>query len=219
LIQRRAIIGVVLAVAIPVLSGCGLEVQEETSHETSPIQGTNASIGSIGVRNAFVTYDAPTGIQPLATTPPGVPGAGNSGPGYLVVTLVNNGPKRDQLTGVSSQLGAITVRAVDTHANQGQVGPVNPSAPVTLLPGVPITFGTPALGGNGGSTLRIATGATPGTSGTEIKVQFSFTNAGTATVQVPVVVAGGVTVDPTQTVPAPTSTETVPGEGLQPAGD
>jgi copper(I)-binding protein len=215
LIQRRAIIGVVLAVAIPVLSGCGLEVQEETSHETSPIQGTNASIGTIGVRNAFVTYGAPSGIQPLATTPPGVPGAGNSGPGYLVVTLVNNGPKRDELTGVSSQLGAITVHAVDTHL-QNQV--TNQSA-ATLLPGIPVTFGTPSLGADNGSTLQIATGAAAGTSGTEVKVQFTFANAGTATVQVPVVVAGGVTVDPTQTVPVPTSTETVPGEGLQPAGD
>jgi periplasmic copper chaperone A len=203
LIQRRAIIGVVLAVAIPVLSGCGLEVQEETSHETSPIQGTNATIGSIGVRDAFVTYDAPTGIQPLATAPPGTPGAGNSGTGYVVVTLVNNGPKREQLTGVTSQLGTITV---------------NPGT-VTLLPGVPVAFGTPDLGGNNGSTLQIATGGTPGTSGTEVPVQFSFSTAGTATVQVPVVVAGGVTVDPTQTVPAPTSTETVPGDGLKPAGD
>jgi copper(I)-binding protein len=216
LIQRRAIIGVVLAAAIPVLSGCGLEVAEETSHETSPIQGTNASIGSIGVRDAFVTYDAPTGIQPLATTPPGVPGAGNSGTGYLVVTLVNNGPKRDQLTGVNSQLGAISVNSANANAQPDQTGAANP---VTLLPGIPVTFGTPDLGGGNGSTLQIATGATPGTSGTEVKVQFTFTNAGAATVQVPVVVAGNVTVDPTQTVPAPTSTETVPGEGLQPAGD
>jgi hypothetical protein len=50
-------------------------------------------------------------------------------------------------------------------------------------------------------------------------VQFTFANSGTETLQVPVVVAGNVTVDPTQTVPVPTSTETVPGEGLQPAGD
>jgi copper(I)-binding protein len=219
LIQRRAIIGVVLAVAIPVLSGCGLEVQEETSHETSPIQGTNASVGSIGVRNAFVTYDAPTGIQPLASTPPGVPGSGNTGTGFLVVTLVNNGSKRDVLTGVSSQLGAITVHGVDQNAGSNPTQPVTSSSPVTLLPGIPVTFGTPALGGDNGSTLQIATGAKSGTSGTEIKVQFTFTNAGTATVQVPVVVAGNVTVDPTQTVPVPTTTETVPGEGLQPAPD
>jgi copper(I)-binding protein len=219
LIQRRAIIGVVLAAAIPVLSGCGLEVAEETSHEASPIQGTNASIGTIGVRDAFVTYDAPSGIQPLATTPPGVPGAGNTGPGYLVVTLVNNGPKRDTLTGVSSQLGSVTVHAVDDHhLNAEQTGAANPSA-ATLLPGIPVTFGTPDLGGDNGSTLQIATGGAAGTSGTEIKVQFTFANAGTATVLVPVVVAGDVSVDPTQTVPAPTSIETVPGEGLKPAGD
>jgi copper(I)-binding protein len=217
-IPRRAVIGVVLAVAIPVLSGCGLEVQEETSHETSPIQASNATIGSIGVRNAFVTYDPQGGSQPLATTPP-VPGAGNTGPGYLVVTLVNNGPKRDELTGVTSRLGTVTVHPVANHGNSAQTGPVNPSAPVTLLPGVPVTFGTPALGGAGGPTLRIATAGTPGTSGTDVPVQFSFATAGTATVQVPVVVSGNVTVNPSQTVPAPTSTETVPSEGLQPAAD
>jgi copper(I)-binding protein len=211
LIQRRAIIGVVLAAAILALSSCGLEVKEETTRETSPIQATNVSIGSIDVRDAFVTYDTQTGIQPLATTPPGVPGAG-SGSGYLVVTLVNNGSKRDQFTGVTSPLGAITV-----EPDPQQTGPVNPSATVTLLPGVPVAFGAPTLGSTG-PTLLI-NGATPAAAGTDVQVQFSFANSGTSTVQVPVVLGQNVTVNPTQIVPKPTTTETLPSEGLKPASD
>jgi copper(I)-binding protein len=211
LIQRRAITGVVLAAAILVLSSCGLEVKEETSHETSPIQATNGSIGSIDVRDAFVTYDDNTGIQPLATTPPGVPGAG-SGSGYLVVTLVNNGSKRDQLTGVTSPLGTINV-----SANPLQTGPTGNSGTVTLLPGVPVAFGAPSLGSTG--QMLLINGGTPATLGTDVRVQFSFTNSGTATVQVPVVAGQDVTVNPTQVVPSPTTTETLPSEGLKPASD
>jgi hypothetical protein len=218
LIQRRAVIGVVLAVAIPVLSGCGLEVHEETSHETSPIQATNAAVGTIEVRNAFVTYDASTGIQPQATAPTGTPGSGNSGPGYLVVTLVNNGSTRDVLTGVGSQLGTVTVHQASQSSGSSSTQSTS-SDSVTLLPGIPVTFGTPSLGGTNSSTMQLSSGGATGTTGTEVRVQFRFANAGSLTALVPVVASGGVTVDPTQTVPAPTSTETVPSEGLQPASD
>jgi copper(I)-binding protein len=213
-ISRRAIIGVVLAAAIPLLSSCGLEVKEETSHENSPVQATDVSIGSIDIRDAFVTYDQ-TGIQPLASTPPGVPGAGagDSGPGYLVVTLVNNGKKTDDFTGATSPLGTITLQA-----DPQQIGPVNPSSAVTLRPGVPVAFGSPSVGSTG-SMLRIAQGGTPATVGTDVAVQFSFTNNGTATLQVPVVDSANISVDPTQTVPVPTSTETLPSEGIKPASD
>jgi copper(I)-binding protein len=211
-ISRRAVIGVVLAAAIPLLSSCGLEVKEETSRESSPVQATDVSVGPIDIRDAFVTYDQ-TGIQPLASTPPGVPGAGDSGPGYLVVTLVNNGKQADHFTGATSPLGTITLQA-----DPQQTGPVSRSSAVTLLPGVPVAFGSPSVGSTG-SMLRIAQGGTPGTVGTDVRVQFSFTNAGTANLQVPVVDSANITVDPRQTVPVPTSTETLPSEGIKPASD
>jgi copper(I)-binding protein len=211
-ISRRAIIGVVLAAAIPLLSSCGLEVKEETSRESSPVQATDVSVGPIDIRDAFLTYDPQSAIQPLASTPPGVPGAGDSGPGYLVVTLINNGTKTDHFTGATSPLGAITVQASpQLH------GPVNSSS-VALLPGVPVAFGSPSVGSTG-ALLRIAQGGTPATVGTEVRVQFSFTDAGTATLQVPVVDSANITVDPTQTVPVPTATETLPSEGIKPASD
>jgi copper(I)-binding protein len=217
-ISRRAVIGVVLAAAIPLLSSCGLEVKEETSRENSPVQATDISVGSIDIRDAFVTYAPQTGIQPLASTPPGVPGAGNSGPGYVVVTLVNNGKKADHFTGATSPLGTITMQPSPQQANPGQIGPVNPSGPVLLRPGVPVAFGAPSVGSTG-STLLIAPGSTPGTLGTDVQVRFSFTNNGAATVQLPVVDSANITVDPTQTVPVPTSTETLPSEGIKPASD
>lgn len=213
MISRRAIIGVVLAAAIPLLSSCGLEVKEETSREGSPVQATDISVGSIDIRDAFVTYDSQTGIQPLGSSTPVVPGAGNSGTGYIVVTLVNNGRTTDHFTGATSPLGTITVQS-DVHLGAGS----SSASGITLLPGVPVTFGSPSVGSTG-SMLRIAEGGTPATTGTEVRVQFSFANAGTATVQVPVVDSGNITVDPTQTIPVPTSTETLPSEGLKPASD
>jgi copper(I)-binding protein len=210
-ISRRAIIGVVLAAAIPLLSSCGLEVKEETSRENSPVQATDISVGSIDIRDAFVTYDPQTGIQPLASTPPGVPA--DSGPGYLVVTLVNHGKQTDLFTGATSPLGTITLQA-----DPQQIGAVNPSSAVALPPGVPVAFGSPSVGSTA-SMLRIAQGGTPGTVGTDVRVRFSFSNNGTATVQVPVVDSANISVDPTQTVPVPTSTETLPSEGLKPASE
>jgi copper(I)-binding protein len=212
-IQRRAIIGVVLAAAIPVLSSCGLEVKDETSRESSPVQAADISVGAIDVRDAFVTYDPQGGIQPLASNPPGVPGAGSVGQGYLVVTLVNNGTKPDEFTGATSPLGTITM-----SGNPQQTAPANASAGVLLRPGVPVTFGSPALGGTG-ATLQIAAGGTPATTGTSVRVQFSFTNAGSSTASVPVVASQDVTVGPTQVIPTPTATQTLPTEGLKPADD
>jgi copper(I)-binding protein len=212
-IQRRAIIGVVLAAAIPVLSSCGLEVKDETSRESSPVQAADTSVGAIDVRDAFVTYDPQSGIQPLASASPGVPGAANAGQGFLVVTLVNNGTKPDDFTGATSPLGTIALQG-----NPQQASPVNPASTVTLLPGVPVTFGAPTLGSTG-STLQIAAGGTPATTGTDVQVQFSFTNAGSSTVAVPVVDSQDVTSGATQVIPTPTSTETLPSEGLKPADD
>jgi copper(I)-binding protein len=212
-ISRRAIIGVVLAAAIPLLSSCGLEVKEETSREKSPVQATDFSVGPVEIRDAFVTYDQSSGIQPLASNPAGAPGAGDAGTGYVVVTLVNNGRRIDYFTGATSPLGAIT-----PQTSLSVPGSVNSPLGFKLLPGIPVEFGAPSVGSTG-AMLRIAGGGTPAAVGTEVRVTFNFRNAGSATVQVPVVDSQNITVDPRQTVPVPTSTETLPSEGLKPASD
>jgi hypothetical protein len=189
-IQRRALIGVVLAAAIPVLSGCGLEVSDETSKEQSSVQATDFSVGSIDVRDAFITY-------PAATSTTG------TSRGYLVVTFVNNGTTIDEFTGATTSLGAVSV------TGSGSAGPGSGNAAsgaVTLLPGT-------------GPTLRIAAG-TPASVGTTVPVQFSFTTSGTGTAQLPIVNTLGETVLPTQSIPAPRSTDVLPSPaGLSPAND
>jgi hypothetical protein len=201
-IQRRALIGVVLAAAIPVLSGCGLEVSDETSKEQSSVQATDFSVGSIDVRDAFITY-------PAATSTTG------TSRGYLVVTFVNNGTTIDEFTGATTSLGAVSV------TGSGSAGPGSGNAAsgaVTLLPGVPVAFGAPTLGSTG-PTLRIAAG-TPASVGTTVPVQFSFTTSGTGTAQLPIVNTLGETVLPTQSIPAPRSTDVLPSPaGLSPAND
>jgi copper(I)-binding protein len=200
-IKRRALIGVFLVAAIPVLSGCGLEVKDETSKESSPVQARDVSVGAIDVRNAFITYDTLPAPNPNVEEPLPVATASGSG-GYLVVTLVNNGVKQDALTGVSSPLGTIT--------------PTGGSL-VRLLPGIPVAFGSPGTA-SAGPYLNVAS-VNPAADGTNILVRFTFANAGSLTVPVPVVETENNSTHLTYPLPTPTSTETLPSEGLQPAPD
>jgi copper(I)-binding protein len=200
-IQRRALIGVFLVAAIPVLSGCGLEVKNETSKEKSPIQATNVSVGAVAVRNAFITYDTQAAPNQNIEEPLPVATAASAG-GFLVITLVNNGRRADELTSVSSPLGAITATS---------------GFPVRLLPGVPVSFGSPGTA-SAGPYLTIAS-VNPAADATNIAVQFSFANAGTRIVPVPVVETTNNSTKLTYPLPTPTATETLPSEGLQPAPD
>jgi copper(I)-binding protein len=198
-IQRRAVVGAVLVAAILALSGCGLEVKDETSREQSPIQAKNVSIGAIDVRDAFITYPTTQSTGPGEEAPLPIE---TGGTGYLVVTIVNNGTKPDTLTGVTSPLGTLTMSG-------GQ-------STVQLLPGIPVAFGAPQFGGTG-PTLQLAPGGTAATEGTNVPVTFSFAGSGSRTVPVPVVESDDITTAPTRAVPTPTTTETLPSEGLQPA--
>jgi copper(I)-binding protein len=203
-IQRRALIGVVLVAAIPVLTGCGLEVKDETSKETSPVQATDVSIGAIDVRDAFITYNTASGASGLASENPLPLATSGTGAelGYLVVTLVNNASRPDALVSVATSLG--TIKSTGT-------------SPTQLLPGVPVSFGAPETGGTG-AMLEVSAG-TPAIPGTNVPVTFSFANVGSRTIPVPVVVTNDSSTVPTQAVPTPTTTETLPSEGLQPAPD
>lgn len=204
MIQRRAIIGVVLLAAIPALTGCGLEVKDETSREQSPVQARDVAIGAIDVRDAFITYPTASTAAPTEETPlPVATSTSGSTTGYLVVTLVNNGRRPDTLTGITSPLGTIS-------ASGG-------GSAVQLLPGIPVAFGAPQLGGTGPS-LQVSS-TTPATEGTNVLVDFSFANAGSVTVPVPVVESDDTTTVPNQAIPTPSTRETLPSEGLKPATD
>lgn len=187
----RATVLAALALATPVLAGCGIEAKDETSKEHATIQAASDHIGAIRIRNAFITS---------------IPGAGQvtkSGAtrSYLVVTLINNGTTADTFTGVSTSLGA----AVLTPASGATTG----KSGVTLPPGVVVQISDPAI--NPTAPTLVITGSSAAV-GTTQQVTFSFANAGTTgPISVPVVDPGG-SLSPTRVIPTTQITPTPPIE-------
>lgn len=191
---RRAAVAVVLSLAVPVLTGCGLEAKDETSKERSQIQAAADQIGGIRIRNAFIT--APLVSLPAVSgtsTKPGPPGPS----AYLVVTLVNDGPT-DVLTGISTTIGVGTLS----------------SGSVTLPRGVVVQISDPDL--DPSAPAIAISGKTP-TVDTTVPVKFEFTTAGeTSQIQVPVVTPP-TGMGPTQVIP--TTRATPPAEDAPLASD
>ncbi|HWC35242.1 MAG TPA: hypothetical protein VG650_10480 [Mycobacteriales bacterium] len=190
-VPQRAIVLAALALATPVLAGCGIEAKDETSKEHSQIQAASNHIGAIRIRNAYITT-LTGGAQQTAT------GASKS---YLVVTLVNNGTRPDAFTGASTGLGVTTLNA-GPSATVGTSG-------VPLPPGVPVQISTPEINPDA-PTLTI-TGASP-TVGTTQLVSFSFAKAGTTRQLAVPVVSPGRGLSPTQVIPTDQATFATPIE-------
>jgi copper(I)-binding protein len=189
-IARRASVLVALALATPVLAGCGIEAKDETSKEHTQIQAASSHIGAVRIRNAFIT-SLPDATQSAAT------GATRS---YLVVTLVNNGSD-DVLTGISTGLGTSTLNAGPT-ASVGANG-------VPLPKGVVVQVSNPEI--NPDAATVVISGITPKV-GTTVPVTFTFQRAGTTRpIAVPVVNPGG-SLTPTQIVPTDQATFSTPIE-------
>lgn len=187
----RALAFTAIALAIPVLAGCGIEAKDETSKEHSQIQAANFHIGGIRIRNAFIT-SLPGENQ---TTKAGTVRS------YLVVTLVNNSSKPDALTGLSTGLGIVTLKpGADTTIG---------TSGVTLPPGVVVQISNPEI--NPTAPTAVIEGTLPVVGTTEL-VTFSFANAGTTRqIAVPVVSPGG-SLSPTQVIPTDQATFSTPIE-------
>lgn len=180
----RAVVLVTLATSV--LAGCGMEAKDETSKVHSQIQAASNHIGAVRIRNAFIT------------TLPATTGAPHT---YLVVTLINHATEPDALTGVTTDLGATTLKA-GPDASVASTG-------VVLPPGVLVQVSDPEINPDA-ATLEIA--GTPPTVGTSEFVAFTFKNAGTTgQIAVPVVSPGG-SLSPTQVIPTDTPTFTLPIE-------
>jgi hypothetical protein len=164
-----------------------MEAKDETSKEHSQIQAAANHIGAIRIRNAFITT-LPSTSSGTAST-------------YLVVTLLNAGKTPDALTGVSTSVGNVTLKAGPdaSVASQG----------VVLPPRVLVQVSNPEINPDA-ATLKIA-GPAP-VVGTSEFVTFTFANAGTTgRIAVPVVSPGG-SLSPTQVIPTDTPTFTLPIE-------
>jgi hypothetical protein len=112
---QRTVAAAALALALPVLTGCGLEAKDETQKEHTEVQAASNHIGGIRIRNAFIT-----GTDAATLT---------GGTTYLVVTLVNDGTKPDTFNGVTTSLGTATLSG----------------GPVTLPPGVVVEISDPQI--------------------------------------------------------------------------
>lgn len=143
-----AAVGLALAV-----SGCAAGQISQTAQEVAAIDGGNATVGQIGVRN--VLFEAPA--------------AANYGPGSTVpVSLVisNNGTSQDTLTAVSTPIGAsVAIR----------------NSKISLPAQHNVTVGS--TGTNAISVKGLTASLCFGTS---VPVTFTFAEAGTVTVNVPI---------------------------------
>jgi hypothetical protein len=188
-IQRRAVVGIVIAVTASLLTACGFESPDVEASEHASVQAADFSVGTIKL--------ADTTVMSTSDTPPVY---------YLTATIVNDGTTRDQLTGATTTGGTVTLSG--SGVSNGKL---------TLLPGVPVEIGAAGIvaASSPGApsqttiepTLVVTTTPAPQVGGF-VPVVFTFANAGpSATVQVPVVPSGETTA-PTQAVP--TGTASVP---------
>jgi hypothetical protein len=184
-IQRRAVVGIVIAVTASLLTACGFESPDVEAGEHASVQAADFAVGTIKLADATV--------MSTSDTPPVF---------YLTVTIVNDGTASDQLTGATTTGGSVTLS-----------GPGVSDGKLALPAGVPVEIGAPPSASASSSATPspaslVVTTSQPPQVGGFVPVVFTFANAGpSATVQVPVVPAGETTA-PTQAVP--TGTASVP---------
>lgn len=189
MIQRRVVVGIVLAAFVPLLSACGFEAPAIQNTEQASVQATDFHVGVIRVADTSITSVTPSS---------GIPRF------FLVVTIVNNGARDDTLTGVTTPQGTITLS-----------GPGTTNGTIVVPPGVPVEIDTPSPS-SFGPVLSVSVSPQP-IVGAFVPVVFRFATAGpSATVQVPVIPPGETTA-PTQAIP--TTQATAPAEVGDSAGD
>ena len=213
--RRTAGFGAIAVAAVLLTSSCAAGRVAQTIRQRPSINGVNAQVGSVNVRN--VSVEAPT--------------EGTSYPKGSALRLtgvfVNNGQSTDALTGISSS--AITgwgvypsvtdgdqVVAAASASAAGATAPTSPaaspsgSATASSAPkasqAVPIpahsriSYGVPDATG----ALLVLNTRTKIYPGSVLRMNLTFARAGTVTVEVPV----QITTDPEQaTVPAPSGSD------------
>ena len=160
--SRRAL-GALVLLALAA-AGCGAGNNTETDKERNTPYLAQVSAGSVAVRAIRIAVaDAATSTGPQA---------------YLLATLVNRSTQTDTLT--SATVSGSAVQAVGGSA-------VN----VALPPQQVVQIGDPDLGATG-TALGVGVLQTPLQVGTTTTVTFTFQNAGTVTVDVPVMTSSDV---------------------------
>ena len=158
------------------LTSCAAGQQAQTTKVYSSIDGINANIGAMALRDVGIS------------APPSLSGYAAKGTAALTMAIANQGPGADQLTSVSSPAAT----SVKITPPAGGAAPAASSAPAGGTPAGGTIIAVPPQGlvqvGSGQGSARIAlSGLTaPLISGQVIAVTFTFRNAGTKTIQLPV---------------------------------
>ena len=181
MISRRTL-GVAVIAVLPLVAGCGAGRSTTTDKERQTPYVATVSAGSILVTAATLVPSQAASSGSSSTTPEPTPsassdttgGSGASADGYLVVTLANRGTQPERLTGVTLDGGSVAPGSA-----------VDQTSGLTVQPQQSLRFGDPELG-DSGATLEVSGLSQPLTPGTAVKVTFTFQDAGSATLEVPV---------------------------------
>lgn len=164
--SARTLAGVASAAALTglLLSGCGTGQISQTSRQVAAVNGANATVGSVDLRDVQVAYPtAPAGPDALYR---------QGGAAPLVATLVNTAPVADRLLSVTSP-------AAESVQIQGD--PTMPQDIALVSPGNLQLSPT-----NAKRVQLVAEGLTrPVPAGAQIPMTFVFEKAGSVTVTVP----------------------------------
>lgn len=184
--RARRATPIALAVSALALAGCAAGQQAQTAKVYSSIDGVNANLGPVGLRDAGIS--APRTVS-------GYTAKGNA---PLTMSITNDGDQADQLVAVSSP--AATSVKITAPAAPGTAAPSTPSTATGQPAGIPVPpQGLVQVGpGQGNATITLAGLAAPLVSGQVVAVTFAFRTAGSKTVMVPIRLAtnstGGETV-------------------------
>lgn len=154
-----------VALAVVTLSGCGTGQISQTAAQEPAVNGNRVTINNVALRDIRIQA-AQTGdfLQPGKTVD-------------LVLVAVNNSPDvNDRLTGITSDIGNVTV-AGDAKLPAGKMLIIGTPEGQVVAPG-------PAEG-NGAAKATVNL-TKPITNGLTYKFTFKFEKAGEASVQVPI---------------------------------
>jgi copper(I)-binding protein len=192
---RRAASAVALTIGLALaLTGCAAGQRAQTASEYSVVDGASATIGQISIRDA--------GVQ----APDSVSGYTTGSNAQLVMTIVNNSESSDQLVGVTTTISDDVVPSVSTGGD-APTSTATPSASSSAsdaqtLASLVIPAGKAIKVGRGDNHDPILTMTNLKSAliaGTTVTVTFTFKQAGTTTVVLPVKllanVTGGATVN------------------------
>jgi hypothetical protein len=192
-IQRRTMAGIAIAAGALTLAGCGFQAPPVTNNEQNSAQSRDLNVGSIAIRNAYVTTSTATGGKPST---------------YIGATFVNSSTTHaDTLTGISTQSGSVTLAGGGGLGGGLEVPPR----------GVPVVLNEPVAASQAaGPSATLAATTTPAP-GRYVTVTFTFSGAGSSpAIRLPVVPDTATTA---ASSPVPTETATPPTESGEPASD